>query len=358
MCRTGRDDHPVSRRRAAITCGNAAVGVLCHCAGDTLSLLRQNNDIIFCYAALALNLTAVKTANIPLRDGDIIVLHITRTGSIAAIDLVNRTACDGDTVACLDRLAVNRARTTNNARMGRIRDSAAVDLVDDIHRRIRRKCRGSINGDAVRLHVTCRTLVLSSVCRGEVSSQMIDRQLVIVRCMSGPREATVQLRLRPHLADRRISIMYDLAAVIAIVVQQQFVRLRRAAVRMQGKLMRICRSEFPFRRIKLQLRSGGSTLDERHPPPHILRVRRQVCCSGRNIIQRDTISCRVESPCIHDGEHTVPIMDVRAKVKVVRSEVIHGLNLCILCVDDELVVLCRCTTFRTDQLCSVKMRIA
>ena len=187
---------------------------------------------------------------------------------------------------------------------------------------------------------------------------MIDRQLIIVRRMScPPREAAVQLRRRPHLSDRHIGIMYDLAAVIAIVVQQQFVRLRRAAIRMQGKLMRIRRIEFPFRRIELQLRSGGSTLDERHPPPHILRVRRQICCSGRNIIQRDTVSCRVESPCIHDREHTVPIMDVRAKVKVVRREVIHGLYLCILCVDDELVVLCRCTTFRTDQLCSIKMRI-
>ena len=91
MCRTGRDDHPVSRRRTAVTCGSAAVGVLCHPASDTRSFLRKDNGIIFRCAALALSHAAVKIADIPLREDDIVALgRAIHSLRVAAIDLVNR----------------------------------------------------------------------------------------------------------------------------------------------------------------------------------------------------------------------------------------------------------------------------
>ena len=94
MCRTGRDDHSVSRRRTAVTCGSAAVGVLCHPASDTRSFLRKDNGIIFRCAALALSHAAVKIADIPLREDDIVALgRAIRSLRVAAIDLANRVRC-------------------------------------------------------------------------------------------------------------------------------------------------------------------------------------------------------------------------------------------------------------------------
>ena len=91
MCRPGRDDRPVSRRRAAGTYGSAAVGILCHRTGDTRSFLRKNNGIIFRCAALALSHAAVEIADIPLREDGIVALGSTiRSLRVAAINLANR----------------------------------------------------------------------------------------------------------------------------------------------------------------------------------------------------------------------------------------------------------------------------
>ena len=181
-----------------------------------------------------------RSANRTTRDGDIVVLHITRTGSIAAIDLVNRTACDGDAVACLDRLAVNRARTTNNARIGRIRDSTAVDPFD-------RMCDSTIflcprDREIVFLHIARRTLVLSAVCRRNACCETLDFQIVIQRWMiCVMRNTAVELcrpvRQRYHRRRCRKG-MNDTPVPITVVVENHRICRSRIIVRTQCRLMR------------------------------------------------------------------------------------------------------------------------